>query len=346
MTIEVRVAGSRITDFVAGSCSFSLGEAVGSFDVEYMVSAKQSLERALFPGDAVELLVDGYVLLQGHVDTTDDEDGPQELKLRAAGRTRSADLVDCSVTARIFKRQTVGSIARLLAEPFDVPIEVDGADSEQILSFAAQRGETPAEVIGRAAARAGMHLYARGGALVLGTAKLEGIDAHLMRGQEPLIRTARSDSWHERFSVYVFRGQVPSSDETFGKAAAQLKGSVLDPEITRYRPLMVQVSTSGAGDLATRAAVVRNQRAGQGQRVLVTLDGLTAPSGKPWAVNTLVHLVNEPLAINDVLLVSAARMRFGALTPPETELELMPPEAWDVGRVRALRRHVRAKWTK
>lgn len=345
--VEVRVGGTRLSSFQRGTMQFSFNELVSMFEVEYAVTAREEKQRALFVGDKVEVYVGSRLAISGYVDTTDDEDTPEGLRLRAAGRSKSADLADCSAEKKKFSNQFLSDIASALARPFGVEVLVTGDQGAKLPSFAVQVGESVGEAINRAAQLRGLHPYAWSDKLVLASAGGVGKPVVLTRGYAPLIRTARTDSWYDRYSHYIFKGQVPSSDTAWGKNAAQLKTLVIDPHVKRYRPLLVQVATSGPGDLKTRAEVIRNQRAGQGQRVVVVCAGLTAPSGEVWSPNMRVSITNDVLALNDVLTVAAVRMRFGEQGNDQTELELLPPSAFDTGQVRELKaKQQKVKYTK
>jgi prophage tail gpP-like protein len=344
--VEVRVGGTRLSSFQRGTLNFSMSELTASFDIEYAVTSREEKERALFVGDAVSVYVGSALALSGYVDSTDDEDSANGLRLRASGRSKSADLADCSGVKKTYANQKVSVLAREIAKPFGIGVEVLGNEGAAIARFSVQIGESAGDAIVRAGALRGLHPYAVRDKLVLATAREAGEAVILTRGTAPLMRTARADSWFERYSHYIFKGQVPSSDAAWGKNAAQLKSLVVDTTIKRYRPLLVQVATTGPGDLKTRAEVIRNQRAGQGQRVVASVAGLVAPNGQLWEPNMRVHVVNPVLAVNDTLLVSSVRMRFGEAVGDETELELMLPSAFETGQVRELKSHAKVKWTK
>jgi prophage tail gpP-like protein len=345
VTVEVRADGKRLTNFQSGTVQLSLGELAGTFEVEYAVSSRQGSGRALVPGEPVEIWVADRMLIGGYVDTIDDEDGESQLRLRAAGRSKAEDLVDSSAEHKSFSNLTIGQIAQQLAAPHGVTVVLEGDMGDKFPRFSVQKGETVADAIQRGAQLRGLYAVPVGADVVLCRPGAGDVVVRLERGVLPLMRTARSDSWYSRFSHYVFKGQVPSSDQAWGPKAAQLKTAVTDEQITRYRPQLLHVAGHGVGDLTTRATVVRNQRAGQGQTVTLTCAGLTAPGDVgPWRPNLTVSVKNEPLGLGgDVpLLVAQVRMQFGVEAPEQTELALTPPSAFDVGKYKAL--HGRSKW--
>jgi len=335
MTVEVSVAGVRFSGFQRGSIQLTMSELANNFDLEYVAGGKRAADRALFAGDAVDLRVDGDLVLSGYVDTTDDEDAAEDIRLRAGGRSKTSDLVDCSAPYQTWSGQTALVIAREIARNFGIEVRAEGDVGAPFPSFAVQKGETGADAILRAAQPRGLFPYCVGSQLVLGRAGATLNPTRLERGKAPLEKSARSDSWYSRYSEYVFRGQIRATDSAWGKAASQLKQSVSDPEITRYRPLLIQVEAHGAGDLRARAEVARNQRIGQAQTITATVLGLTDAAGKAWRPNQLVSYVNPMFGVDAQLLISLVRMRFGESDVPTTELELVPPMAFDVGKNRA-----------
>lgn len=343
MTVEVSVEGVRYTGWQRGSLQLTMSEMANSFDLEYVASGKRASDRAMYAGDRVLVRIDGVNVISGFVDTTDDEDAAEDIRLRVGGRSATADLVDCSAVKQSFNRQTALGIAQAVAAPFGITVRAESDVGEPYASFSVQQGETGADVILRACTPRGLYPYAVGGDLVLGRAGAVRTSTRLVRGQPPLLRTARSDSWYARYSEYVFRGQIRATDAVHGKQASQLKQSVTDPDITRYRPLLIQVEAHGPGDIKMRAEVARNQRIGQGERVLATVLGLTTNEGTPWRPNLLVDVANPLLGIEATMLTSVVRMRFGENEAAETELELVPPIAFDIGKNRVAQEKTRKR---
>lgn len=334
MTIEVSVAGVRYSGWQRGSVQLTMSELANNFELEYVASGKRAQDRALFAGDQVDVRVGGHSVIVGYVDTADDEDAPDDVRMRVGGRSKTADLVDCSAVHESYSGLTALQIAERVARHFGIAVRAEGDVGEKFPHFSVQKGETAADAITRATQARGLYPFAVGGDLVLARAGELRAATQLVRGQAPLERTARSDSWYSRYSEYVFRGQVRGTDERHGKAAAHLVQSVKDPAITRYRPLLIQVEAHGPGDLRTKAEVARNQRIGQAQRITAQVIGHLMADGTPWRPNLRVSIDNPMLNVKAELLIATVRMRFGE-SEAMTELELMPPEAFDIGKNRA-----------
>lgn len=344
MTVEVVAAGQRVGGFMRGTIALSMEAAASSFEVEYLADQGDPSARKLIVGDPVTVDVDGERVLDGYVDTTDEEDAPEEIRLRASGRSKAGDLIDCSASFEGFVNARVSEIARRIAQPFGINVRVEGDEGDPIAHYHVQPGDTAMDAITRAAQSRGLFPYSIGGELVLGRAGALETETKLVRGQMPLMRTARSDSWYARHSEYVFRGQVKSTDSAWGKAAAQLKHTVVDEAITRYRPLALHAEArTGIAELKARAEVERNQRAGRGERVSVQVFGHQMSEGTAWRPNVLVHLVNDIVGVDATLLVVAVRYRFGETEPREVELELARPEIFELRKYPPLHRGKRKR---
>jgi len=332
--IEVRVNGEAFDGFEQGAIQLTMDEAASSFDLTYVADGKQPGARVIFEGDAVTVALDDgggpEVIIDGYVDTVDDEDNEDLVRLSCAGRSKAGDLVDCSATRDpgSWTNATLDKIAKDLCAPFGVKVIVDGSVGKPFPNFAIQQGESPYEAISRGALKRGLFAYSVVGDLVLAKAGSYTTKTALVRGEEPLLRSARTNSWISRFSEYRFLGQVRSTDNNFGKASAHLKGVINDEAITRFRPLRVVAQAYDGVDLETRAKMERNQRAGRGERITALVDGWLTAEGKVWRPNTLVAFRNNVLGVDATLLVTTARFRLAANEPRQTELYLCRPEAY------------------
>jgi prophage tail gpP-like protein len=330
MSIELRVAGKRLTHFMRGSVQFSMQEVFNSFDVQYSALGKEMSDRLIETGDALELWLDDELLISGYVDSIDDEDGDSEVRLRAVGRSVTLDVADCSAEHLSFTNAKASVIAARIVKPYGIAVRLEGDEGAPFPAFSVQQGETCLDAITRLCTKRGLYPYSIGRELVLGRAGALATATRLVRGERPLLRSSRSSSWYGRYSEYVFRGQVPATDSAWGKKANHLKHAVRDPAITRHRPLLLHAEAHAPGDLKTRAEVERNQRAGQGERILATVEGHRTAEGRVWRPNLLVPFRNPVLRVDATLLATVVRLRFGEREQEVAELELTRPEAFDI----------------
>lgn len=346
--VELRVNGKVFDDFESGSVELSMEQGCNSFSLEYVASQVSEKTRQIFEGDECELALattkGPEVVISGYVDASEDDDGPDSLRLTASGRSRTCDLVDCSATFTPgrWKKAKIEKIALDLCLPFSVDVFVEGDQGAAFPDFSIDKGETVYDAIARASLRRGLFPYCTGGELILAAAGSTKTRTVLERGKN-IIQSRRSSSWAGRYSDYLLRAQVRATDTNWGKNASQVNATIQDVEINRWRPLLVQAEADDKKDLKTRARVECNTRAGRGMRVSCLVDGWETDEGTAWRPNTLVRFKNLVLGVDADLLITTVRFRFGAGEPRETELEMTRPQAFDVKNYPALGRG--KQWT-
>lgn len=332
MTVAISIQGKLLEGFERGQVVLAMDSAANTFNFEYSADPDNLALRHVYAGDPCTIELDGEEVLDGYVVTTNEEDGEDAVRLGAAGYSRTGDLAKASLPPSVgpWSGVTISRIVRDLAAPFSINVYVEGDEGERFANFAAQKGDTVYETIVRAALRRGFRPYCTGGDLILARAGGARTSTVLARGDGRVIRSSRMDSWEERFSDYLFRGQARSTDGTFGPQCAHLRSSVRDPYITRYLPLLVTAEARDTLDLQTRAQFECNTRAGQGENITAVVHGWTTDEGNLWRPNTLVRFQNPVLGVDATLLVVRATFQVGHSDPRETELLLTRPEAFDL----------------
>lgn len=352
--VSMSVNGEKFSGFERGSIVLTMREGANTFDFEYLsepddtataAGALQGLaetKRGIFEGDETEISIDAgdgpEVIFSGYVESVTEDDDENGLRLGATGMSRTTDLIACSVLSP--KRWTNASLEKIALDiclPLGVDVYIDGDQGAKFPNFSVPSDERAFDAIARAALRRGMFPYCVGGDLILARAGETQTTTVLERGDR-VIRSSRSGSWLNRYSDYVFKAQARSTDNNFGAKASQLKHTIYDETITRYRPLIVQADAHDGLDLKARAQLECNQRAGNGEQVVALVDGWHTDEGPAWRPNTLVRFKNKVLGVDADMLIVSVRFQFGPNEAREAELQLMRPEAFDVAKYPALAR--------
>ncbi|MCU0919027.1 MAG: contractile injection system protein, VgrG/Pvc8 family [Burkholderiaceae bacterium] len=285
--------------------------------------------RRIQPGESCELRVGDEPVMTGYVDAVEMTVDAAEHIVEAAGRDKTADLVDCSAIAGTgqWRGRRVEQVAADLAAPFGVGVITQADTGAALPTFSVQEGETAFEAIERAARLRGLLLVTDGrGALVITRAGSTLLQTRLVLAENILRARALLDM-RDRFSQYVLKGQTPGTDTHHGAAAAQPKASALDSGVQRHRPLVVVSDAPDLGaSLQERARWEAVVRAARSTQVQITVQGW-AHAGGLWQPNTLVHVVAEPLRLDHQLLISSVEyvLDEGGST---TELRLTRPDAY------------------
>ena len=250
--------------------------------------------------------------------------------ITVAGRSRSADLVDCAAlnTPGSWTGQSLETIAAAIAAPFGITVSAETSTAPVFPRFALQAGESAWEAIGRMLQQRGLiGITGADGNVRIVSPSPGAATIALTQGREPM-RIAGSHDVSERFSRYIAKGQSAGDDHANGAAVAGPKGEASDPAVGRYRPLVVMAEDQATpASLEARAAWEASVRAAKAQTASVTLGGWRQPGGALWAPMQLVRLAAPAIWIDDALMVVSATFRLDE-RGRSTTLSLGRPEAY------------------
>jgi prophage tail gpP-like protein len=285
----------------------------------------------------------GDKVLTGYVDLVDIERDANNAHLTIAGRSKTADLVDCSPDFETTELAglDLAAVARKVAQPFG--IQVDARDTGPAFQVAAaHKGETAWKLIERLARqRQLLVMDDPEGRLVLTRLAAERADDELVHPADGLRRIGTKRDASKRFSIYKVKAQaggttrwagIGSVDGAAGgdiaSAVAHVEGGALDTGVKRYRPKTVlsEGAAKKEGALA-RAQWEARRNMGRALTVRATRVGWRQKSGKLWTPNTLVRVKVPNANLEAELALSEVTYRKGA-DGTLVELELASPEAF------------------
>lgn len=318
------VSIERGIDTVAGGFDISFTSRVRTGDLAWAVSA----------GMPCQVTLGSETLITGHVDAVSRSFDSQNVSINLRGRDKAADLVDCSAinSPGMWRGQKLEAIAREIASPFGVEIEVHADTGRPFARFALQQGETAWTAIERMARYRGVIAWSTGdGTIRIGNTDSGEVAGQIIAGVNVL--AAESDQDHSaRFSDYVVKGQASGDDNRHGRATAQVKAETRDASITRYRPLLVVAEEqSDTASLRKRAAWEAQTRAARSLQRRVTVPGWYAgndASGPVWQPGARAYVRIPWCAVDATLLIERVRLVRDGEAGTFTELTLVPPEAW------------------
>lgn len=312
-TLELR----RAIDQLAHSFTLGLYDAWPGEDLPFGES------------DAIEIEWHGDRALTGYIDRLSATyDG-----LQLSGRSKTADLIDCSATNSPgeWKKADLLKIAVALTGDFDIGAGSDTDLGTPLRSFTIQEGEAVAEAIERLARLRGVLATCDAyGDVRFTRAGSRKASTRLEYGVNILPGATFEASSVERFSDYTVKSQVAGDDNFFGEPAAAAQGSAADSVVSRHRPLVVLSESQESGkELEKRAEWERTVRAGRARRVQYTVAGSEHLDGYLWDANMLVDVNDPRLRIKGELLITAATIRVSE-QGTTTTLELASPKAFTV----------------
>lgn len=263
------------------------------------------------PGEPCQVKIGGELVITGYVDRYTADLAPRAHTVRITGRSKSSDLVDCAAFFGSRDNegyQTLGgstlSIAKQLAEPYDVNVQSTAGDGKQIKQFNIIFGETPWEIIDRITRYSNMIVYDMpDGSIMLAQAGSGGS----MTGGFGQGRNVESAgimlSMDQRFSLYegfaissgVFTTQSAQSGGTGQKPEAVER----DENVPRFRKrIIVSEQMTPEGPLIKdRVRWEKNRRIGRSTALTVTADSWRDSSGKLWAPNAMAAITMPALKV-------------------------------------------------
>jgi len=279
------------------------------------------------PYDACELSYMGKTVITGYVDNTAVSSESESFDVMVSGRSKTSDLVDCSVESKQFNKQRIEQIASALAAPYGVKVIAEVDTGNSISTWKPDEGVTVFEAI-ESLARLNALLITdnANGDLVFTQAGVQRAPADLIGGVN-IKGASVSFDVRDRFSHYIVKGQQRASDSIDAETAAHVMATITDDSVYRHRPLIVlaedQVDIARARKRGQWEATVRG---GRSQSLSVTVQGWMA-NGRFWEPNQLVNVRHPRLGLNTELLIVSVEYSLNDTAGTTSRLELMPAAA-------------------
>jgi prophage tail gpP-like protein len=289
--------------------------------------------RQIFPGDSCKVRIGSSTILTGYVDEVNVSLDDKSHGLDVSGRDTTGDLVDCSAVHPTgqWSGLTLEAIATILCAPFGIKVRADVDTGAAFPKFAIQQGETVYEAIERMCRlRAVLAMADDQGGLLITRAK--SIPSGITLKEGGLIKAIQGNfNARERFSTIYVKGQTQGDDNTPGQVSTKGLGSARDPEISRYRPLLVQAegqaTSSRCLDRARWEVAVRS---GRSRKATITVQGWLNPNGQLWTVNTIVKVISATCGINANMLISELTFTVDDNGGQITQLTVVRPQAYQL----------------
>lgn len=335
--IELKLNGKTFTGWTSASVRRGLNSFASSFSLT--VSQKYHDGGVDIPLDApCEVLVEGISVINGYIDEVRPNYSATSHKVTFAGRSKTADLVDCSAIlgAGQIINSDLETITRKLLAPFKIKAVLNNLSERlAIADFQLQPGETVAAAISRLCAVHGLIYYDNAqGDLMLSKVEMGEAGADIIHkvssGDSNNVKAgACSYSRRDRFSHYYVKSQITGSDFTGGEDITAIQGDAVDGDMPRFRPLIIMAETGMPQSQAlTRAQWEKSARAGKSVELEYTMQGWRNNRGELWTPNTYVNVDDDFIKAQGKLIVSEVDFSIDADGGTTTKLKITPPEAF------------------
>lgn len=333
------VGGRKFGGWLDVRVTRGLERAAGDFDIR--ASQRWPGLEAHFEipeGAPCEIWIGGDRVLTGYIDAVETSRDASNASISIAGRSRTADLVDCSPDYELpeLAGLDLAAVARKVAAPFG--IQVDARASGPVFTVSsANHGETAWKVIERLARQCRLLVTDDGeGRLVLTRLAQDRATDQLVHPADGVLKFQTKRDSSKRFSEYRVKAQaggrwaqgINAANGSTGEALAHVEGSFRDQGVSRYRPkTILSESAAKKGGALERAEWEARRNIGQALRVLFTRVGWRQRDGTLWKPNLLVYCEVPAAKVRAELALAEVTYRKG---PQGTtcDLDLAPPEAF------------------
>lgn len=288
------------------------------------------LVQRIKPFDRCEVWIGNDKVLTGSVDAIPVSYDDQQVSVSIAGRSVTADLVDCAAINEPgqWRGLRLEAIAKALAGEYGITVVTEANTGAAIAEHQIQQGETGFESLDRLLKlRQVLATDDADGRLVLTVpSRTRAVDA-LELGKNVLKADAGFD-FKDVFSQYRVKGQRAGTDEAYGPACSAVADE-RDANIPRRRVMLVrQQGQSDGGSCGRRATYERARRLTKALKVTYTVQGWRQSDGTLWLPNRVVRVRDRLLRLDRDMLIAEVTYRLDDSGTTCT-LRVGPPEGYE-----------------
>lgn len=317
------------------SVNRSLEQLAHSFDLT-LTDNRVGGARDIILGAPCEVRLDGKTIVTGYVDRIRPGYDGRRRTLTVSGRSKTGDLVDCSIPPSQIKSeargQTLLQLAQTWCQPFGIRASSTVNDLQTLKTSSLEAGQTGFEYLERYARVAGVMLTTgANGDLVICRASQQRLTTALVLGGN--IRSAEGEfNSRDRFSVYSMLGQETLSGDGWDSegAATKVAMDIEDPSFSRrYRPTTIVADDLTEAEMRRRGEWQRNVHYGRSQQATYTVSGWHHSDGL-WSPNVQVRVQDPWMGFDDVWLMLSGVKLIQDERGRRSQLTVMPTEAYDL----------------
>lgn len=271
-------------------------------------------------GMSCEVRIGDDLTLTGYVDDWEPALSRSRHEVRATGRSKCQDLVDCSAEwpNNVINASNALEIASRLASYYGITVTTDVDELVKVPQFTLNWGESPQEVIDRVARWSALLYYDQpDGNLLLtrvGTRRAASGIAEGVNVEQAYYRKSMADRFSDYVGVSMSVSPIAGYSPDTAYDAVTL-ATARDPEAARmrYRKHISIVESTLMATQQAQSAIdwEMNRRYGRSKQLSVTIDSWRDKDGKLWEPNTLipVDLPTLRLPETELLLAEVTYMR-------------------------------------
>jgi prophage tail gpP-like protein len=330
--VTLTVNGTTYGGWKTISIMLSMESLSGVFELG--ISEKwpgQNVPHGIQYGDECVLKIGNDILITGYVDQVQIDYDKENHGITVSGRDKAGDLVDSSALNKpgTWNGRNLLQIAADITAPFGIPVKADVSLGKPFKKFAIEPGESAYEALERLAKMRAVLIISDGhGGLLITRAGTRKAQTVIKVGENVQASNATFD-YTNRFSEILVKGQTQGDDHTPASVFTGPRGIALDPEVKRYRPLLIMAESQAiTQQCKERAAWEVAVRKGKSTSIEYTIPGWRQGNGKLWQMNSLVFVSDPILKLNGTLLISGVKYQVDEQSGTMTVLTVTKPDAF------------------
>lgn len=324
--IEVFANGRKFSEWTAPRVNRSLDHIAAAFSLSLVARDAAGERVRLFPGDSVDVSVNGTKVISGFVDQLSTSFSDSSHSVSVSGSESSSDLADCCVESPLeWESKKMDEIIRTICAAFGLSFSNSmGVDvGEPFKKFSIEPGTKAVDAISELCNERGILCCSNG----LGKLFLLKPDScprgPALRQGENLMAASVDFSLVDRFSTYKVYGT--------GKARKKVVATASDADVTRNRPMTIVDSNAVEKDkVQARADWECRIRRAKSMGFRATVHGWENDQGI-WEPGVICSFYAPELYVETPLdlLVSAVEYSWSDSAGEVTHLTLVSPDVYE-----------------
>lgn len=323
--IEIFANGRKFSEWTEARVLRSLDHIAASFSLSLVAKNSDGDPVRLFPGDAVEVSVNGTTVISGYVDRLSTSFSAGSHSVMVSGSECSADIADCCIDNPLeWENKKMDEIIRGVCAVFGLDFSnrmaVDVGDPFK--KFSVEPGSKALDAVSKLCKERGILCCSDGLGKVYLLKPESSPRGPALRQGENLMAASVDFSLVDRYSTYTVYGT--------GKARKKVVGKSSDSDVGRERPLIVVDPNAVEKDkVQARADWESRIRKAKSMGFRATVAGWEHNAGL-WVPGIICSFEAPELYIEEPLdlLVSSVEYSWGS-QGEVTSMTLVPPDVFE-----------------
>lgn len=330
--LSIVANGKTVTGWQDIIVTRSLEQFPSSFDITCTEIVSESLPPLLLqPQAQCQIKLGNDLVLTGYIDTYTADITSDSHTIRIIGRSKCEDFHDCSAGMVGMPTTNLLTLAQKLAAPYGITVSKQGNWTEVLYpALSVNLTQTGYQIVEMVARYSGVMVYdGTDGNLIIAGVGNGQMASGFIQGQN-IEQANMSFSFSQRYSKIT---AVWQSIDTMESLASNISGVAVDPEVNRFRPLIIQSeqAVESTNYAQIRATWEVNRRRGRSLPIKIITSGWRDSAGSLWEINKLVNVSIPKLHIENVnWLIASVSFRKDLHRGTTTELVIMEPDAFTV----------------